>query len=568
MDMNGQYTYTPQIWPSVITVILLIALATYSLRRRSVPGALPFAIGCLLVVPLTVSLVMTYLAVDAKALLFWAKFEDIWWLPAATATTCFILEYAWPGRWLTRRNLFLLSIVPLLSILLIPISDFYPEVPPNPILRGIGANAFGPVGGILFLYSFILFFINLVVFAWLFIRSPQYRWPVTLMAAGQIITRLLLLEKSPELEAWLLHIPVFVFPYLAYAIALFGFRMFDPIPLARQMTLEQLRAGMLVLDPRGRITSMNPSAEGILGVPMKQAKGRHVRELLPAYPERQEAVPDEAEIEFDMGADQALRYYTLTVSILKDFRGLEVGRLLLLRDVTRQKHDQAQIMEQQRVLATFKEREQLARELHDSIGQVVGYAGFQLEAASRLVQDGKGDAAVSQLNRLADVFRDTHADVREYILKLRSGLSLHQPFFEAIQQYLQGFTSNYDIRTQLDVDKKFDASAIPPESQMQFFRIMQEALSNARKHGQAHSVQVSFAVDDHTVRMTIKDDGIGFDPTADPMPGKSHFGLQFMRERAEGLEGCLRVESSPGAGTRVVLEVPRKDNNDARASSG
>ena len=557
--MNGQYAYTPQIWPSVFTVILLIALAAYSLRRRSVPGALPFAIGCLLVVPLTVSQVMTYLAVDAKALLFWDRFDDMWWLPAATATTCFILEYAWPGRWLTRRNLILLSIVPLLSILLIPISDFYPEVLPDPILRGIGANAFGSVGGILFLYSFILFFINLAVFAWLFIRSPQYRWPVTVMVAGQIIARLLLLGKSPELDARLLHIPVFAFPYVAYAIALFGFHMLDPIPIARQITLEQLHAGMLVLDPQGRITSMNPSAEGILGVPMKQAKGKPIRELLPAYPERQEVVPVETEIEFSMGTDQTLRCYILTISILRDFRGLEVGHLLLLRDVTRQKHDQAQIVEHQRVLATFKEREQLAREMHDSLGQVLGYASFQLEAASRLVRDGKGDTAVSQINRLADVFRSTHADVREHILNLRSGLAMHQPFSEALEGYLQGFTSNYDIRTQLDVDNNFDASAIPPEAQMQFFRIVQEALSNARKHGQAHVVQVSLAMADHTVQMTIQDDGIGFDPAVDSAPGKSHFGLQFMRERAETLGGCLRVESSPGAGTRVVLEMPRKE---------
>lgn len=93
------------------------------------------------------------------------------------------------------------------------------------------------------------------------------------------------------------------------------------------MTLEQLHAGMLVLDPQGRITSMNPSAEGILGVPMKQAKGRSVRKLLPAYPERQDAVPEEAEIELSLGTGQNIRYYTLTISMLRDFRGLEVGRL-------------------------------------------------------------------------------------------------------------------------------------------------------------------------------------------------------------------------------------------------
>jgi signal transduction histidine kinase len=566
--MNGHYAYTPEIWPSVFTVLLLIALAAYSWRRGSVPGAVPFAISCLLAMPMALSLLMGYLAVNAETRLFWGRFDDIWWLPSTTAITCFILEYAWPGHWLTRRNLFLLSIVPVLSIPLILIDDFYQEIPVNPVLLGMEGISFGAGGGIPFLYSFILFLINMVVFTWLFIRSPQYRIPVILMVIGQITVRLLLLGKSPELEARLLHLPVFVFPYLAYTIALFGFHMFDPIPIARQMTVEQLHVGMLVLDPQERVTSMNPSAERFLDVSMKRARGRPVRELLPAYPQGQEAIPDETEIEFSLGTDPALHYYILMISMLKDFRGLEVGRLLLLRDVTEQKRAQSQIMEQQRVLATFKEREQLARELHDSIGQVMGYAGFQLEAASKLIRDGDDDAAILQLNRLAGVFRDTHADVREYILNLRSGLSPHQPFFETLQEYLQGFTSNYDIRTRLDVDKIIDASSIPSESQMQFFRIVQEALSNARKHGKAHVVQVSFAGDDHTVHMTIQDDGIGFDPAVNSVPGKSHFGLQFMRERAEALGGCLQIESSPGVGTRVILDVPRGNYEHARASGG
>src|SRR4030067_1122080 len=199
------------------------------------------------------------------------------------------------------------------------------------------------------------------------------------MATGQIVTRILLVRSPPELDAWLLYEPEFVFAYLAYANALFGFRIFDPVPLARQTAIDQMHTGMLVLVHQGQVASMNPSAERILGIS------------------------------------------------------------------TQQKQAQEQILEQQRVLAALREREQLARELHDSIGQVMGYAGFQLEAASKKIRDGKGDAAVSQLDRLADVFRDHPPDVREYILNLRSGLSLHQPFLEALQQYLQGFTSNYDI---------------------------------------------------------------------------------------------------------------------------
>ena len=557
--MNGHYAYTPSIWPSAFTILLLIVLAIYAWRHRGVPGAVPFMIGCLFTILMATGLIMTFIAIDPETKIFWFRFDSTWWLPSATAITCFILEYAWPGRWLTRRNLILLSIVPLLGIFYYYTAGYI--IQPAPVFT-VGESVkvgLTSVSKILIVYFLVLTLINLIIFTWLFIYSPRHRWPVVLMATSQIVLRIVLLGESYSIATQVFNIPVFALPFLTYAIALFGFRIFDPIPLARHTVIEQLHAGMLVLDLEGRVVSLNPSAERILGVSVGRAKGQQIQELLPVNPYEHLANLDGSEIELNLGSEPDLRHYTLAISQLKDFRDLKIGCLLLLQDVTRQKHDQAQIMEQQRVLATFKEREQLAREMHDSIGQVLGYAGFQLEAASKLVLDGKSDAAVSQLDRLADVFRDSHADVREYILNLRSGLSLHRPFFEALEGYLQGFTSNYDIRTQLDVDKDFDASAIPPEAQMQFFRIVQEALSNARKHGQAHVVQVSLAVDDCTVRMNIQDDGIGFDPTVNPMPGKSHFGLQFMHERAEALGGCLRIESSPGAGTRLVLEVPRKE---------
>ena len=554
--MNGQYAYTPEIWPSVSTVLLLLILSIYSWRRRSVPGALPFAIGCLFAVPLTVSQIMIYLAVDAKAVLFWDRFDDIWWLPGTSAITCFILEYAWPGRWLTRRNLILLSIVPLLSILLIPISDFYPEILPDPILRGTGANAFGPVGGVLFLYSFILFFINLVVFAWLFVRSPQYRWPVTLMAAGQITTRLLLFGKSPEREARLLYIPVFIFPYLGYSIALFGFRMFDPIPIARQMTLEQLHAGMLVLDPQGRITSMNPSAEGILGVPMKQAKGKPAREMLSAYPEGQEAIPDETEIEFSMGTDQDLRYYTMTISILRDFRGLSVGRLLLLRDATRQMRDQAQILEQQRVLATIRERERLARELHDSLGQTLAAAHLQASTARLLLAQAKTTETDECLEQMMAMTIAAEADVREYLLGAKTAFSPDLPFLSALRKYVERFSQHYGLHVELSLPPELEARGPGSVVEVQLLRIIQEALSNVRKHARAKKAEVIFAVSDSRMQVAINDDGQGFDPAAVGIRQAEGFGLQAMRERAEALGGMLDVISQPGQGTRVTLQVP------------
>lgn len=562
--MTWNYAYTPRIWPSAFTILLLIVLAAYSWRRRSTPGALPLAISCLLAVLIAVGEFMAYLAVGDRTRFFWDRFGDIWILPSTTAVTCFILEYAWPGRWLTRRNLVLLSVAPLLGAVYIVTGDFFGLIPND--MRGSGPvlQGFGQVGGVLFLYSLVLALINFIVFVWLFVRSPQHRWPVIIMAAGQIVTRVLLVRSSPELDARLLYIPDYVFGYLSYAIALFGFRIFDPIPLARQTALNQIRAGMLVLDRQGRVVSLNPSAEHILGLSTHQAKGIPVNDLLPAYLEAPTAIQNDAEFEFTLGNGQSLRHYSLAISPLKDFRALEVGRLLMLRDVTEKRRSQAQILEQGRSLAALLERERLARELHDSIGQVLSYAALQVETTEQLIAGGRAGDAQTQLRRLGSVLGEAHADVRQTILDLRAAPSLHRPFFEVVRHYLDAFTTNYDIGTTLTVADALDAAALLPAEQAALFRILQEALSNARRHARACAVRVAFGLEDGLVRMSIEDNGCGietdrlaaFERPADGAGRASHFGLDFMRERARELGGVLRIESAPGAGTRVVAEIP------------
>ena len=325
------------------------------------------------------------------------------------------------------------------------------------------------------------------------------------------------------------------------------------------MALMQMHTGMLVLDSRRRVVSLNPSAERILKVPAGGAMGRLIWELLPDYPD--ESLVDAAgtEIELSLGTEQSVRHYTLTISLFKDWRGLDSGGLLLLRDVTEQKQAQAKLIAQKQALATLQERERLARDLHDTLGQVLGYASMQVDAAAKLSREGQGEAAATQLDRLGGMIREAHAEMREYIMNLRTTPALHRPFFTAVQQYLEGFTSNYDIQTDLTVGSSLNSTTFSPDVQMQIFRIVQEALTNARKHSKARNVQVKFEAEDGCVFVIIRDDGHGFSPNNLETVYGQHFGLQFMQERAGQLGGILQIQSTPGKGTAVVLEVPGKE---------
>ena len=567
--MSLPYAYTPQIWPSVFTVLLLIALVVQSGRRRSVPGASQFQIACLFAAVWVAGSGMEYAAVDVATKVLWVKFQACFQLPYSTAITFFFLEYAWPGRWLTRRNVILLSVFPLLALGLILTDDLH-----HLMWRSFafeGSFAFngavipqaGPAGWLFLAYGYLLGVVNIVVSAWLFAHSPQHRLPVVIMLTGLVSGRVVyLLEKVLSLH---LSVPLDVlgitFAYLTFAIALFGFRLFDPVALAHLTLMEQISDGMLVLDPQERVASLNPAAEKIFGLPAGQIKGRPVREILPAYPEGLQPVTSGTEIEFSLSESGRASDYRLVISLLNDWRGQEVGRLLLLRDVTEPKRAQTQLLEQQRALSMLHEREQLARELHDSIGQVLGYTGLRIEAARTLMAAGKQAVADDQLLQLENILADAHADMREYILNLRTAPT-GQPFFSALQQYLDGFLKNYGIRVDLSIGAGVEEGVFPPEAQMQLFRIIQEAFSNARKHAQADCLSLTFKAADGLVRIRIEDHGKGFDSTL--APGEGHFGLIYMRERAEALGGCLQVVSSPGEGTCVEVELPIGKDTETR----
>src|SRR5512136_1495256 len=179
--MIGAYAYTPAIWPSIFTIILLTVLAVYAWRRRNLPGALWFVVYCLLGVPFLASKVIEFLAVDFETKIFWFDFEYLWLLPGTTALTCFVLEYTWPGRWVTRRNLVLLSIVPLLCLALDLSNNLDTLAFRGYAFSGDVIPLYGPLGWFFLVYNLGLRAISITALAWLFIRSPQHRLPAVLI---------------------------------------------------------------------------------------------------------------------------------------------------------------------------------------------------------------------------------------------------------------------------------------------------------------------------------------------------------------------------------------------------
>jgi len=359
----------------------------------------------------------------------------------------------------------------------------------------------------------------------------------------------------------LLNVLGLAFLFVMYAIALFGFRIFDPIPLARQTVLAQMREGMLVLDPLGRVASLNPAAESILRTPAARARGKTLVELLPAFPDLSARLVEAgaSPLDISLGTGPDARIYAPRLSLLQDYRGLLIGRLLTLRDVTEQRQAQAQLVEQQRALATLQERERLGRELHDDLAQVLGYVKMKAQIAREALAEEEKTAVDRHLAQLLAAAQEAHADVRDYVLGFGTDPPAGDGFLSSLRAYLRRFGENYEIETDLTVSPEITDRALEPVAQVQLLRIIQEALTNTRKHAAARRAHVSLSAENGLARIVIEDDGRGFDPRQAAEGTGQTYGLRFMRERAADVGGSVEIDSAPGRGTRVTVEVPVKN---------
>ncbi|MCA9971342.1 MAG: PAS domain-containing protein [Anaerolineales bacterium] len=551
------HTNTSSIWLSLLTAVFLLTLAVYSGRRRSVPGALPFMIGALFAAFWVLGISLEYAAADMAAQIFWRKVQIVCALPATTAITCFILDYVWPGRWLTRRNVILLTL-PCLLLLILTLTDdahrlfsFQTAVSPSapPTLM--------PAAGLFFLYSYTLNLIALGALGWLFLQHRAQRWAIVVIIIGQIGARTLFaLDFTRQLNADLpTAVLAIAFVFLGYAVVLFGFHIFDLDTQAAQVATEQMRAGMIVLNAQGQISSLNPAARRMLGLPAQALIGRPLAEFLPLAAVNFHTA-EAGLVEVGLGSAAARRIYGLTASSLTDWRDREMAHVLLLHDITEQKQAQAQLMAQQRALAALQERERLARELHDSLGQTLAATHLQASAARQLLAQGRLEQTDHCLTQLAEMSIAAEADVRDYLLGAKTAFAADTPFLETLRQYVLRFGQQYHLQVALDTPPELETESLGFPVEVQLLRVIQEALSNVRKHAAAQTVQIRFALTGACVEVRIADNGRGFDPTlAQRTDG---YGLQAMRERAAILGGTLDIRSQPGAGTHIIIQAPRQ----------
>ncbi|HFC08972.1 MAG TPA: HAMP domain-containing protein [Chloroflexi bacterium] len=221
----------------------------------------------------------------------------------------------------------------------------------------------------------------------------------------------------------------------------------------------------------------------------------------------------------------------------------------LARRLNRMAEQLENLVHSRQALAALEERNRLARDLHDAVKQQVFAAGMQLAAARRLLpqQPEAAQDAVAQADAL---IRQAQQELTALIQELRPAALQNKGLVATLREHLEAWASQTGIAADFRVQHE---QRLPLETAQALLRVAQEALANTARHSRARHVRVRLTWSENAVRLTVEDDGQGFDAAAVQGQG---LGLTSMAERVQTLGGHLEVVTRPGGGTRIEATIP------------
>lgn len=209
-----------------------------------------------------------------------------------------------------------------------------------------------------------------------------------------------------------------------------------------------------------------------------------------------------------------------------------------------------------RQLAVAEERNLVAQGLHDSLAQGLNFLNLQTQMLGSAVQQRRWEEVEEIVPLLKTGVSESYQDVRELLQNFRTRLG-EESLRKAVDDTIGRFRRQTGLNVELHLDDR-DGAPLHPDQQLQVLFILQEALSNVRKH--AYASKVTVRIDNHRdFGMSIRDDGEGYDPKEVAERSETHVGLSIMRERAARLGGQLQMCSAPGQGTEVSLYLSQSD---------
>jgi signal transduction histidine kinase/CheY-like chemotaxis protein len=584
------WQYTPYILPLLFAAAISALLCAYAWRHRAVQGAAAFALLMAAVGEWSLGYAFELWNPSLSAKIFWTSFNFIGIVSLPVALLVFVLQYTNNERWVTRRNLALLAIFPVVTLLLAWTNRWHK------LIRSVEAlDISGPLPVFKPTYNYVFWAYYAFTFA-------------VIICAVVIVARTLAKSQGLQRRQMALLLISFFIPWIGNFIYLFGlkppygldltpfgfaiagllmawalfrYRMLDVLPVAREAIVENMHDGVLVLDDRNRIVDVNPAAQTILGRAEAELTGQSIELIWGAWPGFNASKPDQ-EVEINTGDGKQVRAYELRISPLLQ-RGNRVrGHLVLLHDITQRKLVEAALQRAKEEAETANRAKSsflanMSHELRTPLNAIIGYSEMLQEEAGELGQPelvpdlkkihAAGKHLLSLINDILDLSKIEAGKLQLYIenfnlqATLQDVITTVQPLMEKNQNTL---LVNIDPGIgQMHAD------------QTKVRQILFNLLSNAAKFTKNGDITLSGKLlrspEGDRVRLQVHDTGIGMTPEqidklfqpfvqADASTtrkfGGTGLGLAITRHFCQMMNGEVKVDSQPGQGTTFTVELP------------
>ncbi len=326
---------------------------------------------------------------------------------------------------------------------------------------------------------------------------------------------------------------------------------------------------VVMMDHDGNVVHWNPAAERIFGYGRNEILGRHVHDTLVPEKYREAAgqgIKKFAESGLGIVVGNVLELeavrkdgsqFPIEISVSPIRRDGRWWAVAIIRDITKRRLVEERVLKEQQLLRELldlqeRERKLLAYEIHDGLAQQLTGALFQLQT----IHDQEPEQAKKTLENVMRLLRDGIGETRRLIGGLRPPI-LDESGIIAAVDYLIAQQQQHDA-LEIEFTHEVRSQRFAPPLESAVFRIVQESLANAARHSRSKKVRVELIQLEDCIRLEIRDWGIGFN-VAEVVQGR--FGLQGIRERARLLGGKATVDSAPGKGTHIVVELPLVEIN-------
>jgi signal transduction histidine kinase len=572
-----QMEYTPFAVPYVISGVITLMAADLAWARRGRPGST--AIGLFMVALSVWSLgsAAEHCSVTLQGKLFWGNVQYIGITTAPVAWLAMAIGFSGRQDVLTKRKVTLLLAMSAVFAILSFTNPYHSWMSygvhldvsgPLPVV----AKEYGWAFRVMVFYNYFLILLGLLAITRTVFGLPNpYRGQGLLALVGVsvpcVYNIVYLIGQSPLPNVDFTPVS-FALSGIVTIIAILRYYLLDIRPIALSAVVEGMDSGVAVVGAEGLVVYANPAARRMVRLRTRDLANVGPAQLLQCWPEAAAALKDMMSHTGDQVVDvrHGDDYYEIRVSTLFSQAGALVGKTLVINDITERVQSQDQRLRDSVALTAHQQRELLARELHDNIGQTLGYLNVQLQATRENLIHNGGASVEEDLTRLVEVVRETYSDLRQHIVSMMGNAALRFEFRPKLLALLDGLEQRSGVRIDLAMPADFDEHALGNEAGFQILRIIQEACTNAVKHASAGKLTVKFETVQGLLQVSVKDDGCGFNPAVQ-QPGKGNMGLGIgiMRERAESLGGDLAVVSAPGKGTEVRVCIPLQREEEANS---